>query len=60
MSDVFNKLDVKKLKRLGSIHSLEYIKTKLNTEEVVLKISLSCKSLKGWYDLKNATSLKVS
>ena len=52
-----NKLDVEKLKRLGSINSLEYIKNKLNAEEVALKISLSCKSLKGWYDLKNATSL---
>ena len=26
----------------------------------MLKISLSCKSLKCWYDLKNFTSLKVS
>ena len=60
MSDVLNKSDVEKLKRLGSINSLDYIKNKLNAEEVVLKISLSCKSLKCWYDLKNATSLKVS
>ena len=39
MSDVLNKLDVQKLKRLGSINSLEYLKNKLNADEVVLKIS---------------------
>ena len=39
MSDVLNKLDVEKLKHLGSINSLEYIKSKLNTNEVALKIS---------------------
>ena len=60
MSDVFNKSDVEKLRRLGSINSLQYIKNKLNADEVVLKISLSGKFLKCWYDLKNATSLKVS
>jgi len=60
MSDVLNKSDYEKLKRLGSINSLEYLKNKLNADEVVLKISLSCKSLKCWYDLKNLTSLKIS
>lgn len=57
MSDVLNKSDVEKLKRLGSINSLEYLKNKINANEVVLKFSVSCKSLKCWNDLKNLTSL---
>lgn len=43
-----------------SINRLEYIKNTLNADEAALKISLPCKSLKVWYDLENATSLKVS
>ena len=60
MSNVLNKSDFEKLKRLGSINSLVYVKNQLNADEVVLKISLSCKSLKCSYNLKKLTSLKVS
>ena len=60
MSNVLNKSDFEKLKRLGSINSLVYVKNQLNADKVVLKISLSCKSLKCWYNLKKLTSLKVS
>lgn len=59
MSDNLSRLNDDKFKNAISsdnLDSLEYVK---NRDDVVLKIRLTCKCLKSWYDLKN-TCLEIS
>lgn len=63
MSDSLCQSDIDKFKRyvsLASENSLHYLKNKPNADEVVLKVRLTSKCLKIWYDLKNGGSITIS